>query len=279
MSSVDADRSGSLTDPDYWAPYWKNIRLPRTIASNDWVSQELARKIKGYARLGPGARALEVGCSASAWLPFFQQEWGWRVEGIDYTKSGAVTARRNLELLNVPGTIYEADVFDFAPAHAGRYDLVFSFGVVEHFTEPVEILHTMYDLLRPGGRVVVIVPHLRGLGGWLQQYVSQEILDHHNPLQPVDLRRELTVAGFQQIAAGYVGREPLRVLNSPIRDTLPGPMFNATIQIREYLDKAVAQISKALRIPRRWMATYVLACGTKPSIRCDALPLSAEQTP
>jgi 2-polyprenyl-6-hydroxyphenyl methylase/3-demethylubiquinone-9 3-methyltransferase len=264
MSSVDADRSGSLTDPDYWAPYWKNIRLPRTVARNDWVSQELAHKIKGYARVGPGAPALEVGCSASAWLPFFQQEWGWRVEGIDYTTSGVVTARRNLDLLGVPGIIHEADVFDFAPTHAGQYDLVFSYGVVEHFTQPVEILRAMYDLLRPGGKVVVVVPHLNGIGGWLQQRVSQEIFDHHNPLQPADLRRELGAAGFQQIAVGYIGREPLRVLNSPIRDTLPGPMFNTTLQAREFLDKSIAQLSKVLRMPKRWVATYVLACGMKP---------------
>src|SRR5437588_677894 len=154
MATPGIEQAGALTHPEYWSPYWKDIPLPQTINLADPITRQLAERIERCAQLGPGALALEVGCAASAWLPFFYKKWGWRVEGIDYAAAGCATARRNLALLHVPGAIYEADVFDFALDRLGRYDLVASFGVVEHFTHPVEILRAMYALLRPGGRIV-----------------------------------------------------------------------------------------------------------------------------
>lgn len=264
MIEADVERGGALTDPDYWASSWDTIRLPRTIDLSVPVMRELAERIRRYARLQPGALVLEVGCAASAWLPFFHEQWGWRVEGIDYTASGCASARQNLALLDVPGTIYEADVFDFADTHQGRYDLVMSYGVVEHFTDPVEILRAMYNLLGPNGRIVVIVPHLRGLGGLLQKVISPAIYRRHNPLLPSDLSRHLAAAGFEEIVSTYVGREPLMVLNHPTRDALPNRLFTGLVLVRQLLDRALALASKTLRLPPRWMATYVLACGTRP---------------
>lgn len=82
---------------------------------------------------------LEVGCGGSRWLPFFANH-GFRVTGIDYSALGCEQARAILDREHISGDIYERDAFGANSDLVGGFDVVVSFGVVEHFrdtTEPV----------------------------------------------------------------------------------------------------------------------------------------------
>src|SRR4029453_3360544 len=77
----------------------------------------------------------------------------------------------------LPIELVEGDFLTFSAT--GAYDLVFNVGVVEHFLDPQErrqAVRRMFDLARPGGYVVSVVPsgahplrarmRAEGLGGY-----------------------------------------------------------------------------------------------------------------
>lgn len=97
----------------------------------------------------PG-RALDVGCGPagnSAEL----RELGWQVTALDYVHDSAVLARRRgLDALR-------ADARSL-PFRDGEFDLVLSSDAWEHIEEDDRVAAEAFRVLRPGGRLFVMVP-------------------------------------------------------------------------------------------------------------------------
>src|SRR5256885_1460028 len=75
---------------------------------------------------------------------------------------------------------------------AERLDTVVCLNVLEHIEDDAASLRAMHDLLRPGGRLVLLVPALRALYGTLD-----EALGHFRRYVPDELRAKLSAAGFR----------------------------------------------------------------------------------
>src|SRR5712691_6930703 len=73
-----------------------------------------------------------------------------------------------------------------------RLDTVVSLNVLEHIEDDRASLRAMHDLLRPGGRLVLLVPSLRALYGTLD-----EALGHFRRYVPAELSEKLCAAGFR----------------------------------------------------------------------------------
>lgn len=113
-------------------------------------------------------------------------------------------------LLSDRGYDVYRDVRDVAPR---SFDVVTMFHVFEHMTEPLDDLQRMREVLVPGGRVVVEVPHGRDfllsfLG--VESFRSFTLWSEHLILHTRDsLRRFLEVAGFEQVTIRGFQRYPL----------------------------------------------------------------------
>jgi SAM-dependent methyltransferase len=106
------------------------------------------------AELDRGGVHLEAGCGAGFWVAALSAA-GYRVEGID-SSAGLVevVAAAAPELDVRHGDALAIDRPD------GHYDSYLSFGVVEHRREgPEPFLAEAHRVLKPGGLLVVSVPH------------------------------------------------------------------------------------------------------------------------
>ena len=99
-----------------------------------------------------GDRVLEVGCGTGSDLLQFAKH-GALVTGIDLTTKHVELARRRVGDLAV---VYEADARHL-PLEDESFDYVYSHGVLHHSDEPEQIVHEMFRVLRPGGRINVHV--------------------------------------------------------------------------------------------------------------------------
>ena len=88
-----------------------------------------------------GAKSiLEVGCGNSLFLPYLARTANARVvAGLDYEPKGCELAKRRLEAAGVHGDVHCRDFFEVGPVDIGEYDLVYSLGVVEHFSDTVHV--------------------------------------------------------------------------------------------------------------------------------------------
>jgi hypothetical protein len=99
------------------------------------------------------------------------------------------------------GEIWSEDIFQWNPRR--RFDIVASFGFIEHFDDPGAAIARHFDLVRPEGTVLIGVPNF-ARGQWLLHRVfDEEMLRGHN------LRA--MKRGFLQSAAESCGGTAIRV--------------------------------------------------------------------
>jgi SAM-dependent methyltransferase len=106
-----------------------------------------------------GARCLEVGPGQG--LTLLRLKWiGWDVVGLDNDPVAAETARRTSGCAVQAGSLCDADFTD------SSFELIYMHHVIEHVHDLAESLRRCYSLLTPGGRVVLVYPNPRSIGGW-----------------------------------------------------------------------------------------------------------------
>lgn len=107
---------------------------------------------------GHGRRLLDVGCSWGRWS-LAASAAGYDTVGIDPSLGAVMAARRVARQLGVSNHYIVGDARHL-PFADGTIDVVFSYSVLQHFSEPdaAQAVAEMGRLLRPGGRVKVQMP-------------------------------------------------------------------------------------------------------------------------
>jgi 2-polyprenyl-3-methyl-5-hydroxy-6-metoxy-1,4-benzoquinol methylase len=206
------------TGVEYWQDVWlreapEPVNLDDTNLRNH-VNIRLGRFFLEHLPQGrPGQVLLEAGCGASTWLPVFAQRFGYRVMGLDYSEQGCGLTKAVLLKAGVAGDILRADLFALPRELEGRADVVFSQGLVEHFTPTHGVVERLAMLTKPGGLVLTLVPNMRGLTGLLQRVVDRRTFERHVPLTPDALAEANHACGLMPMTWGHLGTLNLGVVN------------------------------------------------------------------
>lgn len=119
-------------------PYWE-IEFADRLAAFSEILQK------------PTGKLLDVGCGGG-WLLSYAASHGWEALGIEASRSTWNVASARAPVLL--GSFPEVDVSQHAPFDAIHMKLV-----MEHVSEPFDILRAAHAVLRPGGVLVVQVPN------------------------------------------------------------------------------------------------------------------------
>ena len=171
-----------LTTGNYWDRKYRVTSENKTYTVNTKInlaSIEVDRFFKEHLPRNESLSFIEIGCAPGLWMHYFHTNFGYRVDGIEYTKNGVELTRKNMRLLGIPTNIYEEDLFKNT-IPKGTYDVVFSSGFIEHFTHPEEVVSKHVELLKSGGILIVKVPNLHGMNYLLQRMIDRNILKKHN---------------------------------------------------------------------------------------------------
>src|SRR5579859_3095587 len=192
-----------LTTVDFWSEHWESVQLPYLIDlrsyawwAYDWLLRRLLVDCRGAA--------LEVGSGACQWLVYFHREFNLRVFGLDYSERSCRIGRRNLELTGTPGLVACGDLFA-PPLREGAFDLVYSDGVIEHFSDFRPALTAMCRMLAPGGLLIATVPNFGGWFGLYRRVFDPDLFRMHRAISGTELRDALDELGLEGIEVGYFG--------------------------------------------------------------------------
>jgi len=245
---------GSAGPPDVW------------LEPTDYGSIALTRALVAEIERIKPASILEVGCGNSIWLPYVGLKAGVPVAGLDYSEVGCELARSQLAAAGVPGKVFCGDLFNIDSAQVGRYDFVYSLGMVEHFTDTVEVLSKLLALVNPGGLLFTEVPNLKSIHGVLSWIWQPELLAKHNPLGTRDLIAAYNELGLDEIKARFIGFFSLDIVswsNYPRWPRLAPRLLPTIMRARNSVDYRM----------RRWgkfdggtapLAPYLCVTGRKP---------------
>jgi SAM-dependent methyltransferase len=129
--------------------------------------------------------------------------FGWDVAGIELSEMGLIRSKALLEANNVKARLYAGDVLKMKPDC--QYDIVGSFGLVEHFDDPLPCYRAMTQWIRPGGAMIVTVPNLMGPIGRAMHFRNYKHYIEHQRFSSVDLAHHCRVAGLRVTFHGLVG--------------------------------------------------------------------------
>jgi SAM-dependent methyltransferase len=199
------DRAGQ----DYWDRHWGSIPQSefrpdggRLRDSGDATLAALVRR--AFDLLPRGSDIVEVGAADSTILPWAVRCLGLRGTGLDYSVAGCERFRQRLEAWNVPADVVCCDVFAPGTEMLGRFDGAMSFGLVEHFTDTKGIVGALAAFVRPGGRLLTVIPNMCGAVGALQRAVAPSVYRVHVPLSDADLAVGHEAVGVRVLECGYL---------------------------------------------------------------------------
>jgi len=257
----------------YWDGLWANAVLPpavnpRTAGLNNYVNRKFHEYFTGaFSSFDTkGKKLLEIGCARSAWLPYFAREFGFDVHGLDYSELGCQQARAVLANEGVEGEIVCADFFSAPPQLTGAFDVVVSFGVVEHFQNTSECLAAFARFLRPGGLLVTSIPNLTGLNGSLQKLFGRAVFDIHVPLNREALAEAHSRSGLDVTSCEYFLLLNLGVVNV---ERMRGTVWHTLISgLNSCLSKLIWLVDSIRPVvPRNaWSSPYTNCLARKPCV-------------
>ncbi len=213
---MEHDKAGR----EYWNKVWEVDGLPLPVNPNrtDLRNHVNARFHEFFcdvfSRFPPRDRLLlEVGCARSAWLPYFSQQFGCQVYGLDYSEIGCEQSRKILEHANVQGEIILADFYSPPPSLIGKFDFVVTFGVVEHFADTRSCIAALSRFLKPGGVLVTSIPNMAGIIGALEKLINRPVYDIHVPLDARQLAAAHQIPDMKVLECKYFLSTNFGVLN------------------------------------------------------------------
>lgn len=263
---------------EYWNQTWGDYPLPKAwdVDSKrllNHVEREfflyIAKALEDHGKTGSDVRLVEVGCARSQALPVLAKRLGVSVAGIDYSPNGCEQTRIMLKREGVRGEVFCSDIFAIPDALRGGFDVVISFGLIEHFTNTNEIVSALAGLLKPGGVIFTNIPNMRGTTGLAQKVLNRGIYDIHVPLTPSHVRSAHEAAGLHVIESVYFLSNNYGVLNlgEPNRRSLDWWAKKIVLAILVRVSMAVWLIERKLgKLPAtRALSPYVNCVAMKPN--------------
>jgi len=168
---------GRKTEQAHWDVAWQlpiKDRLPSRL--NVGVLN-VTRLLERHVR--PGSRYIEIGCAPGKMLAYVASVLKAEASGLDYSESGVAKCRKLFDALGLKANLYHDDLFNHHLPLAS-FDIVTSFGVIEHFDDARLVVQKHLDLVKPGGMALIAVPNYGGLYGLLQRWCDAPNLELHN---------------------------------------------------------------------------------------------------
>jgi SAM-dependent methyltransferase len=227
--------------------YWDNsYSAYKYETANDavtkWLKKYLAEK-KGTA--------FEAGCYPGRYLSFLGKV-GWIVSGMDLTPRMEEDFKDWLSKNDIRfNKIEKGDVLEYMKTTPDKYDLVCSFGFIEHFENFSNIIALHDKILKPGGQIIITTPHFRGaLQKFLHVWLDRRNLKrHHVPsMNPALWKKQLESLGYTIKWYGYFGNFD----------------FWADRQKRNFFNKVSLEIINKLTLLFKWLPNsglYSPYCG------------------
>ena len=201
---------GEKIDLSYWESQWKDGRTPTSCHfdpnKHDLRSFAKRRFHQLFSRVlneRKGQRLIEIGCGGSLWLPYFASYFDMEITGIDYSPTGCNQAREILERLNIHGEIIETNLFRPPSEMTDAFDILVSFGVVEHFSDPSLCVRACSMFLKQAGLMITVIPNMVGIMGKIQKCIDGTVYNVHVPLKKEDLEEAHRSVGLSVLSCDY----------------------------------------------------------------------------
>jgi trans-aconitate methyltransferase len=209
----------NLTDRSFWKAFWESrIGLIFNI-KRDYIFGDILGKLIAQNNY---KTAIELGGFPGYYTIYLKKYENMDTTLFDYfVHHGLIN-----ELLEVNGlketdiNIIESDLFSYKPEK--QYDMVLSFGLIEHFKDTKAIIATHLPFLKDKGTLFITLPNFKSINGWVQRKFDRENYDKHyiESMDPALLASYCKELGLKDVESYYHGKFSLWLENKGTRSAL-----------------------------------------------------------
>jgi len=197
-----------LSSESEWADIWDGNEVIGCEALNlrsRGFDSDLLDFIQAPLLQTSGGTFIELGCFPGTFMRFFAEQGPYQVSGLEYVEP---CVDKTVDFLAQEGIQSDVHHGDFRTWQTDRrWDVVASFGLIEHFDDTREVLTHHIRLTNPGGHILVTFPLHCGLYGRVMAWASPDRLAQHNRMSLADaLAAASAIDEVEIVKAGYLGR-------------------------------------------------------------------------
>ncbi len=245
----------NLTDRAFWKSFWESRKNLIFYIKPNYVFGDILAKIIAEKKI---KTAIELGGFPGYYATYLKKYQHLDTTLFDYfIHEDLINQLLDKNGLK-PGdiNIIEADLFEYKPEKL--YDLVLSFGLIEHFNDTKAIIETHLQFLKPGGTLFITLPNFKGVNGWVQRKFDRSNYDKHNINSMntellADYCREL---GLTEVESYYHGKFTVWLENKSEQSGL----------VKTFV-KAIWWVVKLAKIlcpfPNKLLSPYIVVKATK----------------
>ncbi len=168
--------NNQLTDNNFWKNFWESKKNLIFKVNYNYTFAPLLRKIINDRKI---KTVIELGGFPGYYSVFLKKFFSLNATLFDYFIHPQIIREllvfNQLSITDID--IIEADLFNYQPLK--KYDLVTSFGLVEHFLDTKDIIAKHLEFLNNEGTIFVTLPNFKGLNGWVQKSFDKDNYDKH----------------------------------------------------------------------------------------------------
>jgi hypothetical protein len=209
----------NLTDRSFWKAFWESRLGLIFNVKRDYIFGDILGKLKAETS---AKTAIELGGFPGYYAVYLKKYEGMDATLFDYfIHQGLIN-----ELLEANGlkdgdiNIIEADLFTYQPEK--QYDIVTSFGLIEHFKDTKAIIATHLPFLNKDGVLFITLPNFKSINGWVQRKFDIENYNKHyiECMDPALLAGIFKELGLKQVEAYYYGKFSMWLENKSTQSAL-----------------------------------------------------------
>lgn len=183
---------------------------------------------------------LEVGSAPGRSVLAYHLKFGYRPFGVEYTEAGAEVNRQTFTDNGIsPDNVIQTDFLGdkFQTKYKDTFDHVVSFGFIEHFGNPKEIVDKHINVLKPGGTLLITIPNFRYLNYVLRRFYYSDFVSSHN----LDL---MTIETFSRCFAS----DELEIIDCSCSGGFRFPEPTYTAPWKRFVEKVTGKLQLIINI-------------------------------
>jgi len=245
-----------LTDRAFWKAFWESKKDLIFHIKPDYYFGDMMGKLIAEKGI---KNAIELGGFPGYYATYLKKYQHLETTLFDYYIHKPIID----ELLTFNGLkpgdvqIIESDLFTYQPEKL--YDMVTSFGLIEHFSDTKDIINRHLNFLKPGGVLFITLPNFKGVNGWVQRKFDRANYDKHF-IESMDLPRLNRICeelGLKEVESTYHGRFSVWLENRAQQGALAKGLVKTIWLAGKVFTRLVPMESKSL-------SPYIVVKAVKP---------------
>lgn len=222
-----------------WGNVWKIEKSVREINKSAGHYKKLQNILSKYS---PGSKVLDAGSGLGKWV-FDWQRQGYQAYGIDIVSDAIKRCQEYAKQNNLGCQFLKGDVRNM-PFSDNFFEVIVSFGTIEHFQEVLVAVKEFYRTLKKGGTCFITTPNTYSFHGLIGLPILNLLKrpeigyrGWETTYTPKELSKIMAGAGFDNIECGILPTGELLGSFYPLIPVVNEHIYSLSKKISYFIEK------------------------------------------